>query len=576
MKIFVAKKAGFCMGVKMALDMVLATAKEERGPIYVYGSLIHNPQVIQLLEKRGIKVLAEGEDPSGKVVIIRTHGISPAVRQGLKDRKAILSDATCPLVAKVQSAIRKRVRSGYNIIIVGNKDHAEIKGLIGFAEGKGMVVNSIEEVEPLPHMENVCVVGQTTLNREKYRLITETIIKRFPNTIVEDTICEATDLRQSELLELSKMVDAVVVVGGRNSANTRHLGQISESVGTPTFMVETEKEIDPEILGRFELVGVTAGASTPNWMINRVIERLKEIDRRKQKGWKRFGVSLLDFLVKGNIYIAVGAAFITYAASVMLAIPAKSETIIISALYFFSVYNLNHLADREAAEFNEPERAIFYERFGHILLGASYLSIISAIILAFMEGVWQGGIILAAAILGRLYSVNIIPASWEKIRARRLKDIPASKDLFVALAWATVAGLLPAIKNWGDISLPSLYVTLIFIFILIYIRTVLFDIRDIEGDHFAGIDTIPILIGKEYTKLFLLTLTSILTAILYTSSRVGMLSPIGYYMLLPVGYTLFYLYLYHRRIISHGIAAELVIDGTLILSGLIGMVYLFI
>ncbi len=244
-EIRLAETAGFCMGVRRAVDMVLDMAQHKGDRrIFTYGPLIHNPQTVELLKRRGIIPVKDIEGiEEGTTVIIRAHGISPQERDTLKGKGVMIIDATCPRVGRVQSIIKKHAAQDYRIIIVGDAEHPEVDGLLGYAGNRGIVVSSLEDVDRMPAMEKVCVVAQTTQSLDEFRAIVEKIRGRVPETVVFDTICDSTEKRQAEIKELACEMDAVFIVGGRNSANTQRLAQISESMGTPTFHIETAGEI---------------------------------------------------------------------------------------------------------------------------------------------------------------------------------------------------------------------------------------------------------------------------------------------------------------------------------------------
>lgn len=278
-RIIVAKSAGFCWGVRRAVDKVIEIAEREPNhqPVYTYGPLIHNPQAVEMLEKKGIRVLREIPERISGTIAIRTHGVPPAERKKLESTGAVLCDATCPDVGKIQGTVRSHLHRGYFIIIIGDREHPEVKALLGFAETSGACVITEAEVQKLPeNLEKVCVVSQSTQQREKSEELIKIIRQRYPHCEVFDTICRSTGVRQEEARRLAGEVDAMVVVGGRNSSNTNRLAEISMEMGTPTFLIESDAEIDPEEFTKYTTVGITAGASTPSWVIEGVEKRLKE------------------------------------------------------------------------------------------------------------------------------------------------------------------------------------------------------------------------------------------------------------------------------------------------------------
>jgi (E)-4-hydroxy-3-methyl-but-2-enyl pyrophosphate reductase len=279
--IIVAKSAGFCWGVHRAFRTVLEIAANhpEQRPVYTCGPLIHNPQAVKMLEQKGIGVLDEIPKRLEGTVAIRTHGIPPTDRKRLESSGARICDVTCPDVGVIQGTVRRYLRKGYFIIIIGHREHPEVRALLGFAEKRGACVNSPEEVRKLPaDLGDVCVVSQSTQQRKKFDSLVLLIQERYPGCLVFDTICPSTEKRQQEVRKMARQVDAMVVVGGRNSSNTNRLAEISRDLGTPTFLIETEEEIDPADFEDADTIGVTAGASTPSWVIEGVVNRLKELD----------------------------------------------------------------------------------------------------------------------------------------------------------------------------------------------------------------------------------------------------------------------------------------------------------
>ncbi len=277
-KIIVAKSAGFCWGVRRAFEKVLDVAQNhpEHRPVYTYGPLIHNPQAVQMLEQQGICVIEDIPENLSGTIVIRTHGVPPVERKNIEHSGARVCDATCPDVGVIQGTVRRHIAKGYFVIITGHREHPEVKALLGFAEKSGACVNSIQEVDALAKdLGKVCVVSQSTQQREKFDVLVRRIKSIYTECIVFDTICRSTAERQHEAMELAGKVDAMVVVGGRDSSNTNRLAEICKESGTPTYFVETDDELDLALFESAKTIGVTAGASTPNWVIDRVVKRLR-------------------------------------------------------------------------------------------------------------------------------------------------------------------------------------------------------------------------------------------------------------------------------------------------------------
>jgi 4-hydroxy-3-methylbut-2-enyl diphosphate reductase len=276
-KVIVAKSAGFCWGVSRAFDKVTETVRSSSERVYTYGPLIHNPQAVRSLEEMGVGVLEDIPENVSGTVFIRTHGLSPGERDHLKKSGARICDATCPDVGIIQGIVRKYVRKGYNVIIVGNREHPEVAALLGYAEGKGVALLSQKEIEGLPRdWKEVCVVAQSTQKEDKFASLVEVIKAIYPKAEIFNTICSSTTKRQEEVRELAKEVGAMVVVGGYNSANTTKLAQISREMGTKTFHIETENELNSNDFKEISVIGVTAGSSTPSWLIEKVVKRLSD------------------------------------------------------------------------------------------------------------------------------------------------------------------------------------------------------------------------------------------------------------------------------------------------------------
>jgi len=274
MDITVAEHAGFCFGVKRALEMVQETLRSG-SPVYSMGPLIHNPQVVKELADKGLTPIEDGAYPAGGRVILRTHGVPPDTVAVLEAAGCHTVDATCPFVKRVHEEVRRLLRDGYEVLVVGERDHPEVIAIVGHAGGKATVVERPEDVRKLPPMERVGVVAQTTQSPANFEAVVEQLRRLAKNLRVCDTICSATRQRQQAALEVASKVDIMLVIGGQQSGNTRRLAQICAATGVPTKHIETADELQPEWFRGVEHVGVTAGASTPDWIIKQVISRVE-------------------------------------------------------------------------------------------------------------------------------------------------------------------------------------------------------------------------------------------------------------------------------------------------------------
>ena len=280
MEVRLAKTAGFCLGVRRAVDTVYEQVEQAEGPIYTYGPIVHNETVVQELEEKGVKVLNSEEElkslTSG-TVIIRAHGVGEKVYELLKQQGVNLVDATCPFVKKIHRIARKEEANGRHILIIGNAKHPEVEGIRGWCEKPAYVVESLEEAEnfALPMGEKLCIVSQTTFNYNKFEDIVEIISKKGYDIIVLNTICSATEERQTEAREIASDVDAMIVIGGSHSSNTQKLFEICKKECENTYYIQSLDDLDLKTSQSIRCVGITAGASTPNKIIEEVQKHVR-------------------------------------------------------------------------------------------------------------------------------------------------------------------------------------------------------------------------------------------------------------------------------------------------------------
>jgi len=278
MKVIRAKHAGACYGVQRALDMAYA-AVDDGNTAYTLGPLIHNPQVVETLEQHGVSVAESIDNVSEGIVIIRSHGVVPQVKKAAEERDLPIIDATCPHVSRAQRAAAALAEEGYEIVIVGEAGHPEVEGMTAYAREAGGNVVIVADVEELPSdlKEPIGVVVQTTQAKENLDAVVEALEERGLSPYVKNTICFATRQRQEAAAELARSVDALVVIGGRNSSNTTRLHDICKVHCEHSYHIETPEEIDPDWFNRCDEVGVTAGASTPEDQIESVIDYLESL-----------------------------------------------------------------------------------------------------------------------------------------------------------------------------------------------------------------------------------------------------------------------------------------------------------
>lgn len=564
------------MGVRRALNIALETIsnKNTNETIFTYGPLIHNKQVVELLESRGVNIINTPSDlkkynNSNSTVIIRSHGISPHVKQELIAIGANLCDATCPRVTRVQSIIKKYYDNKYDIIIIGDKGHAEVEGLLGFTDNNGHVISTYEDALKLPQFKKVCVVGQTTQDEKTFVEITNILKQKYSEIEIFDTICDSTSMRQKELEELSIISDAIIVVGGKNSANTARLANIVKAKGTPSFHVETADEITKNQLENYDRISITAGASTPNWVFQEVVEKVTDIQKRKEPFWKRSLLSIEQGILKSNVFLSLGAISLTYTSCILQGIRPRFLYLLLSFLYIFSMHALNQFTEHATIGFNYPGKKHFYDRHSKILITSGILSGIFSILLAMDISYTVFIILCLATLMGIIYQAKIIPDKWINIfKYQKLKDIPASKDIFLALAWVLVIVIFPLLgAGIREIKIHTLVAT-IFTFTLIFIRSVLYGIKEVQGDRMIGKETLPILMGEKNSGILINALSIFLFTSLLLSSLTGEIPSIGFYLLIIPLCILIYNY-YYKKIVLTGNLFDFVIDSCFLLAGLI-------
>lgn len=279
MRIILAKNAGFCFGVKRAINLAFEAASESQKPIYSLGPLIHNPQQVELLSEKGVHEILDIKSlKSDDVLIIRSHGTTPSIIEGAVSKGLKVIDATCPFVVNAQKLARSLSDEDYQVVIVGDGDHPEVIGLMGFAKDKAWVIDDATKVKDLPRRNRIGVIAQTTQSFANYRDVVGALLDKCDEIKAYNTICHATALRQEGAIELAKNVDIMIVIGGYNSANTSRLASLCRESNVPTYHIETADELDESWLSSIETVGITAGASTPDWIIQHVIEKIEKIN----------------------------------------------------------------------------------------------------------------------------------------------------------------------------------------------------------------------------------------------------------------------------------------------------------
>ncbi len=579
MRVILAKTAGFCMGVKRAMDKALSIARNRPGPIYTHGPLIHNRQVIEMLEARGIRAKTDFEGVHAGTVLLRTHGLPPHVADRLRAAGLEVEDGTCPHVLKGQRSVARRSAEGYSVVIVGDRDHDEVIALAAHATGPCSIIASIEEAQTAPLEGKVLVVAQTTFNEALFREIVAALKARKPDIEVVESICDATSRRQEEARVLARAVDAMIVVGGRHSANTRRLAEVARSTGTPTFHVETADELDLAELGRYKTVGVTAGASTPGWITSAVIQKLRRAGPSRPLA-ARAAEAVGSFVIDGNVYVGAAAAALTYAVTRLLGVELASKweraALMVAAFgYIFSAYTLARRADVRAGG-GMTRRGAFCQAHP-IWMGASslLLFLVSIAVLA-RFGLFAVILLGLSYVLAAAYGVLLGPAQDGPSIVRRafvfLRRVPASKDVVSAAGWTAVTVFVPVVAAQGAHA-SGVAVVAAFVFGLAVVRSVMFDFSDVTADRLLGRETLPALLGGARARGVLGVLTAALAIGLAAGASAGAVVGPGHWMLLCSAYVLGYLLVFGSSVAASEWRCALVVDGGMLLAGAIALVH---
>ena len=499
MKISIAKTAGFCMGVRRAVDMVLDASNKAKEPIYTYGPLIHNPQVLEMLESKQIFRMDTIPESGKGIVLIRAHGVPPQDEKALDDVGFTVLNATCPRVVRVQVIIDKYSKKGYDTIILGDENHPEVIGLLGYARDKGHTITSLDQFKALPRFENAVVVAQTTQNTKIFADIKAWCRNNSPHYEIFNTICDSTEKRQDEVREMAGTHDAVIVVGGKFSGNTKRLAQVAAETGKPAMHIEQASEIDYASISQAQSIAITAGASTPNWIINDTCSSVEQAFRENRPGRGKV-MAVLDVLMKTNIILAAGAACLTLGTAMISGARNPGIPAVIAMFYILSMQIMNNMMTIGSDTYNKPDRAALYKQYKEWLLFVAFLSGAVGLYLSWTRGWGYFAVLLIMMLLGMSYTRTIFPSFSSGRKIYRIKDVPGSKTILIAAAWGIVTSLMPGISLKANPGLTL--VAFVFATGLAFARTAFMDILAVQGDRIAGRETLPILLGKKKSLKF--------------------------------------------------------------------------
>lgn len=564
MKLEVALNSGFCMGVRNAILRITDDINKSEEDIYVYGPLIHNPQTLDVLDKRGLKIIDNLEDIKDKQIAVRTHGIPYDENLTIKKESSRMINLTCPRVARVQGIIKKHSNLKYFTIIVGDSNHAEVVGLKSYAKSGLHIISKLEDIDTLPKADKYILVSQTTLDKSFFNLVEENLNKKYKNITIFNTICDSTKNRQSDVLEaIERGIDTLIVVGGQNSANTTRLAQIGNEHNIKTFHIETEKELNENNFKNSKYVLITAGASTPGWIINNVLEKLYDI-KYKNSGFLINRIKLfLEFIIRSNFLSAIGAFFMSLLAQKFLSNTMELNFAIISFCYIFSMYSINNYLDKDTLKASNSYKYIIYKKFGLPLLLLSLILTTFSIYLSLSYSILITVILSTFNIIGFLYSSSIFKTIVNKLNISFLKRTYNSK-IITSFGWVIVTVILPLF--WYKSSENLLAASAISLFIInhIFVRHNLLDIVAFQGDLILGRETLPIWIGPEKVKNISI-ISSIITGIFFTTVIMFFEKYLFLFSLINLIYFIFLLFYLKRMKNIISFKYELIVDFNYIL-----------
>lgn len=557
-----AATAGFCPGVKTAIDKVLELAKNSKRTIYTLGPLIHNSQVIETLKETNIHAVNDVSEIKDKnaILVIRAHGIPPEAEQRLRARSIEVVDATCPLVKHVHKTIEKYAALGYHTVIVGDKDHAEVIGLMGYAQGRGIVISGPEEAASLPRLDKVNIVAQTTQEEDVFLAAVAAAREKVTELVVSNTICKPTKDRQKETVKLSKASDLVIVMGGKNSANTARLFQICEKLAPSAIHIEKEEELSLELLKGKKSVFITAGASTPTWMIEKALARTRELTIAKKSSiGERFSF-IWTLAITSCAYTALAAVALTYVCMKLEGAPVSKKLLLLAGLFVLSLHLANRAEEKGAAAPDRAKKLLFIKfksatRFAAVLAGVLAIALTATLgRRVFLPAAFFWG-------LGMLYPYKL-PLGFEKFG-----NFPASKDILTALGWGFVCAYAPGIWR-GSILYKSTHLAVIFAALLVFMRSVMFGVTHAHSDMIVGKENFYKAAGPAFTYLTLFAIFLFLEIILVLLKNMAWKPDLAAALFTGLFYYLALLLFFYFRKIPERITAETLIDSQFLILAL--------
>ncbi len=551
------------MGVRDAILRIVKELNDTDEEIFVYGPLIHNPQTVDILGRRGLNTIHELENIDNKLIAIRTHGVPIERLREIRRRSRRHLNLTCPRVSRVQGLIKNYSRQNYYTIIVGDEDHAEVISLKSYAVSGVSVISDPRQIKAIPRAERYIVVSQTTQDRERFDLIVRRLREVLENLTVFNTICDSTHNRQSDIAQgIERGIDGLVVVGGKASANTQRLARMGSERGVRTFHIETEAELDAADFRGMGRVLVTAGASTPGWIINNVMERLYEIKYANSPFFTNLLIKAMGFILRANILSAFAAAFFSLFAQGYAGAKPDYPLAAISMLYIFSMYTLNNYFDLDFLTVRNPVKYAMIKRHKNLLAPLAVASLVASLYLMVSYNAYAIALYIMSVVLGSFYSSRAFKSAIASLPFQAPKRFYNLKNIVSTFGWVISTTVIPLVAlsaEWGIFLAPVAYSLA-----LVFLRNIALDIIAFQGDLIFGRETLPTLIGVKKTEVFVLLIV-LASALLFAWQAI---QRAGYLHLLYLAVML-YMVLVFLKISSKNyfisLKYELILDANFIL-----------
>lgn len=571
MKLIFSSQLGYCSGVQRSLLKTLHV-REQHEPVFVLGQLVHNNRTAEFLALHDVISIASLEEARTGTVVVRAHGLPPQTRAAIKDKGLNVCDATCPRVLKLQTTIKKYVKQGYAIIILGEADHPEVKALLGIADSNSYVLATEADLESLPSLSKAIVVAQTTFNRKTFHNLALKIKSRIPECFTFDTTCDETQSRYDELVSMKDKVDAVIVIGDRHSRNTNRLTELGRQY-VPTFQIEKFEDLNLDDLFQYSRVGIVSGASTPLWVIQEVVRKLQTA------AWARRGVvarkvsGILQGVHRRWLGMVITLAALTFTASALQDLEHRVLPVVASIGYGCFTALLDALNSRlksygrathgSPVKPRVPLQVILGGVFGASLTVAAY----------YPTTIWATAAAIGLLSLTVLGQLPLVPKPGHKeLNWQSLNRHYLFKDSLTALQWTAITVLIPRLSEpfrWN----PSIIAAASIIFLFTLLRAFIVDLREVQTDVVTGWSTVPAVLGVAYTKRLIVTLFMTWLMAILMAWPLQMTTPIATALLFCPLFLGIFLFYYRNRTFELGLSSELLLTATSVTAGIASLAF---